>query len=192
MTWERVDEEEIKRKLGVDRLPDPRLPVPHELPTPGKGDLVNYRKALELVDIIETAAFEKYLPDDVVIDQTVDTRAFDPGSTRAISIRTDMPIPSNYRIFRSTGIGREPNSHNYYLWMAQEIKRHVLELGACAISRPYIFRVGGQQKTVPFIGAIFKVIVKPKDGQTELDMGARWGLLTPKSERTLSSDRGEN
>jgi hypothetical protein len=181
------DKARIREKLGLDKIPDPRMPVPHALPDPGKGDLVNYRKAVALVDPIETAAFEKYLDPEMVIDQEMDTRAFHPEQTRALTIRTDMPIPTNNRIFKSTGIGAETNSQNYYLWLAQEIKRHWIELGCRAISRPYVFRCSGASGTVPFIGVIFKVDTRPKDGQTNLDQGANWALLTPKTSPTLDA-----
>jgi hypothetical protein len=186
------DEETIKQKLGLDKLPDPRVEVPHELPQPGRGDLVNYRKAVALVDPIETAAFEKYLDTELVIDQEMDTRAFSPEQTRAVTIRTDLPIPSNTRIFRSTGIGSEVNSHNYYIWLAKEIKRHWVELGCRAISRPYVFRTSGASGTVPFIGVIFKVDTRPKDGQTVLDQGANWALLSDKKAPILTENEEIN
>lgn len=182
------DEETILEKLGLDKLPEPRVEVPHELPAPGLGDLVNYRKAIALVDPIETAAFDRYLDSEIVIDQEMDTRAFNAEQTRAVTIRTDRPIPSNKKVFKSTGISAEPNSHNYYLWLAQEVRKHWLELGCRSISRPYVFRCSGASGTVPFIGVVFKVDLRPKDGQTKLDQGANWGLLTPKKSPTLQTD----
>jgi hypothetical protein len=88
-----------------------------------------------------------------------------------------LPVPSNRKVFRATGIGNEPNAHNHYLWLAQELGRHVEELGARAIAPPLIFRTSGATGTVPFLGCILKLDVRPKDGQTVLDQGANWALL---------------
>jgi hypothetical protein len=165
-------------RLGLDKAPEARLPGlwEQDAPPPGKA-LLNFKKALQLVDPIETASFEKYIPDGVVIDQAMDTRAFNPEASRCVMLRTDQPIPSNYRVFRSTGIGTEPNTNNHYMWLAQELGRHILELGARAISPPLIFRTSGSNGTVPFIGLIMKMDTRPADGMTVADQGANWGLL---------------
>lgn len=169
---------EALKLLGLDRAPDARLPGlwEHDAPPPGRA-LLNFKKALQLVDMLETAAFEKYIPDGVVIDQTMDARAFSPEYSKCVMLRTDQPIPSNRRVFASTGIGVEPNAHNHYLWLAQELGRHVLELGARAIAPPLIFRTCGADETVPFLGLILKIDPRPTDGLTALDQGANWALL---------------
>ena len=179
------DTETVLEKLGLDKLPEPRFEVPHEIPKQGLGDLVSYRQAMAIHDPIETAAFHRYLDDWIVIDQSINTGSFDPESTRAVTIPWKREIPSNKRIFRSTGIGKEPNAHNHYLWMAQEVARHVTELGARAISPPWVFRTSGAEGTEALLGVIFKVDVRPENGQTKLDIGANWALLGPNKTQAI-------
>ncbi len=176
-----MEQKEILQKLGLDTLPGPRYQVtdPHHIPS--GSQLLNFKKALKLVDAIETAAFGRYIPDTLIVDQSLDSRAFSAAHSRAIMIRTDLPIPGGPKVFRSTGIGAEPNTHTHYLWLAQELKRHVDELGATAISPPLIFRTSGHDDTAPLLGAVFKLDLRPKDGQTAEDMGANWALLGPRA-----------
>jgi len=172
--------EEVLKTLGLDKLPDPRIPVPDSHPPPGNG-LLNFKKAVQLVDYLETAAFTKYIPDGVNIDQSMDSASFDPEASRCISLRTDLPIPSNRKVFGATGIGAEPNAQNHYLWLAQELGKHVEELGARAIAPPLVFRTNGANGTVPFLGLIMKLDLHIPDGKTVLDQGANWALMGPRA-----------
>jgi hypothetical protein len=176
-----VDQQEILSKLGLDRPPTGRyeVGVPHSQPS--GSQLLNFKKALQLVDPIETASFGRYIPNDLVIDQSIDTRVFDPENSKMVPIRTDLPIPSGPKVYRATGIGSEPNAHNHYLWLAQELRRHVIELGARATSPPLIFRTHGYGGTVPLLGAMFTLDTRPPTGLTKDDIGANWALLAPKA-----------
>jgi hypothetical protein len=170
------------KALGLDKAPDARVPGlwEQDAPPPGRA-LLHFRKAVQLVDPIETAAFEKYIPDGVIIDQSMDARHFHKDYSKCVMLRTDQPIPSNRRVFASTGIGVEPNAHNHYLWLAQELGRHFLEMGADAIAPPLLFRTSGADGTVPFLGLVMKLRPKIPDGQTALDVGANWAMLGPRT-----------
>ena len=184
--------EESLDALGLKKAPEARIPGLWEQEAPPSGSaLLNFKKALQLVDPIETAAFSKYITNDIVIDQSLDAHSFSPDASRCITLRTDCPIPSTYKIFRSTGIGTLPNSHNHYLWLAQEFRRHFIELGARAIAPPLLFRTNGASGTVPFIGLIMKLDTRPKDGMTVIDQGANWALLGPRAPE-VRLDEGES
>jgi hypothetical protein len=150
--------------------------MPDEHPVPVGSAMLNFKKALQLVDPLETAAFERYLPDGIVIDQSMDAAAFHPEASKCISFRTDLPIPSNTRVFASTGIGTEQNAQNQYLWLAQELGRHWEELGARAMAPPLVFRTNGHGGTVPLLGLIMKLDLRPADERA----GANWGLMGPR------------
>ena len=173
---------EALKTLGLDRAPDARIPGlwEQDAPPPGRA-MLHFKKALQLVDPIETAAFAKYIPDGVVIDQEMDARQFHRDYSKCVMLRTDQPIPSNRRVFAATGIGTEPNAHNHYLWLAQELGRHFLEMGAAAIAPPLLFRTSGADGTVPFLGLVMKLKVKRTDGADALDGGANWALMGPRS-----------
>lgn len=167
--------EEILDRLGLDKMPPPRIAGLEDSykQMPSGSQLLNFKKALQLVDPIETAAFEPYIPDDVVIDQSIDPRSFSPDTSRAIMLRTDIPIPSNLRVFRSTGISRTPNAHNHYRWLGQELSRHMLEFGSRAVSPPLIFRTHGADKTAPLLGMIIKLDPRKRHENA----GANWALM---------------
>lgn len=179
--------------LGLANAPAPRLPGLWEQPAapPGK-QILNFKKALQLVDPIETATFAKYIPDDVIIDQAMDARSFSTEGSKCVMLRTDVPIPSVRAVFRSTGIGSEPNAHNHYLWLGQELGRHFLELGARAMAPPLVFRTNGANGTVPFLGLVMRLDLRPKDGQTVLDQGANWALMGEKRAPRVVLEDGES
>ena len=183
-----MDQKEILSSLGLDRPPTGRyeVGVPHTVPIGSR--LLNFKKALQLVDPIETASFGRYIPNDLVIDQSIDTRVYNPDTSRMVPIRTDLPIPTGPKVERATGIGAEPNAHNHYLWLATELKRHVVELGASAVSPPLIFRTHGYGGTVPLLGAMFSLVVRPADGLTKEDVAANWAVLAPKAPKVELED----
>lgn len=163
------------------------MEMPEEHPIPVGSALLNFKKALQLVDPLESAAFEKYIPDGVVIDQTMDARVYHPEASKCITFRTDLPIPSNRRVFASTGIGTEQNAQNQYLWLAQELGRHWEELGARAMAPPLVFRTHGANGTVPLLGLMLKLDLRPKDENAK----ANWGLLGHR-EPTVVLDEDED
>lgn len=165
--------DEVLKALGLSKTPDPRMEMPEEHPIPVGSAMLNFKKALQLVDPLETAAFERFIPNHIVIDQSLDARAFHPEASKCITFRTDLPIPSNRRVFSSTGIGTEQNAQNQYLWLSQELERHWTELGARAMAPPLLFRTNGSDGTVPLLGLMMKLDLRPSD-----DVGkANWGLL---------------
>lgn len=149
------------------------MAMPEEHPVPVGSAVLNFKKALQLVDRLETASFDRYIPDGIVIDQTMDATAFHPEASKCITFRTDLPIPSNRRVFSSTGIGTEQTAQNQYLWLAQELGRHWEELGARAMAPPLVFRTHGHNGTVPLLGLVMKLDLRPRDEGEQV----AWGLL---------------
>jgi hypothetical protein len=160
--------------LGLSEEPAQRWETTPGIPD--LGGLVQFKKALSCIDPLDTAAFEHYIPDSVVIDQAIDTRAYVRGWSRAIVIPTDVPIPTGPMVTRSTGIYSEPTAPNHYRWLALEVKRHFDELGARAIGPPLIFRTSGYGGTRPLLGVIMKLDLTPPDGQ-DWQPAANWGML---------------
>jgi hypothetical protein len=170
--------ETVLKDLGLDQMPAPRLKgLEHATPT--GGSMLKWKKAVQLIDEIESCAFERFIPDALEIDQSMDPRSFNPDNSRVISIFTDIPIPMVERISRSTGITEAPTAENHYLWLALEVDRHVIELGAEACSPIKIFRLHGSDGTRPLLGAMFKLRF-PSNVARE-DIGANWGLLSEKA-----------
>jgi len=179
-----MDRDEIKRQLGIDKLPPPRLEglpdVADVQRLSGRGAL-RYRKLTSLIDPIETAAFVRYIPSDVCIDQTLDGRVFHPENSIARSIRTDIEIPVVPKVTAATGITAAPTAENHYIWLAGLLKWAKDELGFAACAPPLIFRTNGAQGTWPLLGFITMVRYEIPDGLTKWNLGARIGLLTPKN-----------
>lgn len=180
MTPERA--QEMARELGLDAPPPPRY---NDLPTPNPTTELSPKllKALQLVDQIETWAFEKFIPTHLEIDRNIDARVQGPPEYHfAVCVRTDMPPPSNPRIARATKI--KPNDmgvDNFYRWLAVEIANMAKELGTVKLGPPLIFRTNGKKSKgiVPFVGAICKFDRTPPSGQTMESMMADVGVLVP-------------
>ena len=176
---------ELAHELGLDAPPAPRYDdVPQAHPESPNWLRPKFLKALQLVDQIETWAFERFIPNSCVVDPNIDARVQgDPELHFAVCIRTDRPPPSNNLIWRSTGI--KPDSMdkgNFYQWLAVEVARMFSETGAKAMGAPLIFRTKGNRKKpdiVPFLGAICKFDRTPPDGQKMHDQMANVGLLVP-------------
>lgn len=131
--------EETLKALGLDRLPDPRYEVSEGPKLPTGTELVNFRKALMCVDALETAAFSHYIPDSIVIDQRIDTRAFKKGYSEAICIPAYGPIPGVARkTTHATGITTHGDRHNRFLWLANDLKGYYDYKGAKACSPPLL------------------------------------------------------
>lgn len=176
-----METQEILSKLGLDRLPDPRYSVSAAHDVLSGARLLNHKKALKLVDPIESAAFMRFVPDDIVIDQSLDARIFSSTFSRAVMIRTDVKIPTGPKVFAATGIGAEPTAENHYRWLWVEIRKYIDGLGACAVSPILISRTHGADGTVPLLIASFKLDIRAKDGETIEDQAATWALLGPRA-----------
>ena len=168
----------ILEELGLSDFPTPRLEVPEAHPLPVKG-YMTYQKCLTCVDPLATAAFEKYIPASCHIDQGLSARDFHPYWTKGVSIRTDIPAPSDPRIARLTGVPAVADERAWYPWLAIELKKLYDGYGARAVSPPLIWRTNGHEGTVPLIGLIAKFDLTPKDGQTIEDQTASMAVLAP-------------
>ncbi len=177
--------EEVLKELGLDKMPAPRTEVPQEHAPIMGHSLLNYRKALQTVDVLETAAFEPYIPLDVEIDASIDPTAFHPELSKAIMFRTDVPIPSNDRVLKATGIGAEQTPHNQRKWLAQSFRRFYDELGVRALSRPLVFRWGSA--TPPMFGCILKIDPRKRYENA----GANWALLGEKRTTQVVAENEE-
>lgn len=152
---------------------------------------ITFKMAVALIDPIESASFMRYIPDWVEVDNSLDPRAFSPDHSRAISIFTDVPIPTHPKITRATGISSLPTAQNQYLFLSLEIQRHIVELGAAAISPVHLFRTSGGEGHRPLLGAIFKVRYEIPDGLSREDIGANLGVLSEKRVPELRLEDGE-
>jgi hypothetical protein len=188
---------ELAREFGLDSVPQPRVSVPQRTPPIPSWFKPKFFKALQLVDQIETWAFERFIPAGCVIDQSIDARILtdDIELHAAVLVRTDMPPPSNDLIWRATGV--KPSGHpeamsteNFYRWLAIEVANEYRRIGARAMGVPLIFRTKGDPKNpvvVPYVGAICKFDRRPPDGRTRADMVAGVGVLVP-AETPLRDD----
>jgi hypothetical protein len=170
----------ICKELGIDDLPASRYDdVPEEHPPVTGSGLMTYKKVLALIDPLATAAFEKFIPAHIVVDQSFSAREFHPFLCKAISFRTDLPVPSNDLIYRSTGVPAGIGEKAWYPWLAVELQKMYDGFGAQAISPPLLWRTNGYEGTVPLIGFIVKLDIRPKAGETLEDTTASMGLLAP-------------
>jgi hypothetical protein len=177
----------IARQMGLDAVPVPRTPAPVANPPIPKAFKPKFFKALQLVDSIETFAFERFIPSECIVDQTLDARIYHHENSCAVLIRTDMPPPSNLQIWRGTKI--KPSDHpdamsaeNFYRWLAVEVRRAYTEFGAKRMAPPLIFRTHGSRWKpwiVPLVGAICKFEVAVPDGQLRENVYANIGVLIP-------------
>lgn len=173
--------EDIKKRLGIDQLPEPR----YEMATPNRDpSTVKLWKALQLVDAIETAAFERYIPSKIIIDQSINSYSLTVSNTFGAAVRTDVPIPSHVKIEKATGIGTAPHAHNHYNWLAQKLGQHWDELGPVGCSSPLVWRTYGGRGEKPLVGLIFHLSFLPGN---RLDVGANWAVLTPKTNESTDS-----
>lgn len=180
--------ESVLADLGLDQMPAPRLKgLEHATPT--GGSMLKWKKAVQLIDEIESGAFERFIPNGLEIDMSMDPRSFNPDHSRVISIFTDIPIPMVERISQSTGMTEAPTAENHYLWLALEVDRHVIELGAEACSPIKIFRLTGADGTRPLLGAMFKL--RFPSGKKREEIGANWGLLSEKRTSEVHLEDGE-
>ena len=181
---------EVAKALGMDSIPKPRyddLPAVHDVSS--VQERWNFMKALACVDSLGTAAFHKYLPDRLVIDQQMNAREFRRGWSYAIHLDTSKPVPSNRKIKAATGIGTGRNESNWYGWLAQWCMRAYEELGARKMAPPLLWRTRGEKlhgryAIVPVLGVIIKLDRTPPDGLRMEDLAGSVGILHPSSMQT--------
>lgn len=180
-------QEDVLRELGLDQMPEARLKgsAPENV---NPRSNITFKMAVQLIDPIESAVFMRYMPDWIEIDQSLDPRTFDPEHSRIMSIFTDMKIPLHPKIARALGMTEEPHAQNHYIWMATDVERHILELGAAATSPVHIFRTSGGNGHRPMIGAIFKLRYDLAQGKTREDVGMNLGLLSDKRTPEIHTD----
>lgn len=179
---------ETLKELHLKAEPESRYDLPKEPEDGARAETsaasVNFLKAVSLVDYLATAKFQRFIPDEIQIDASVDTYGFVPGYSHAVMVRTDIPVPTSKKLTASTGIRGVKDESDFMLWLALELRRAYAEFGASGCSKPLIFRTNGHDHTVPFIGVIVKFVLKPKDGQTIADLRNDWGVVAPKSDFT--------
>lgn len=171
-------------ELRYDDVPDENVPLEKK---------INLRKALMLVDRIQTAAFEFYIPDEIIIDQTMDATVYSEGRTFAELVRTDIPPPSNDRIARATsrpdlGPGVRPvlSDRDFMVWLSLVFKWYWTGLSARRAAPPLIFSGRGDRRkwgAKPFLGIIMKFDRTPADGRTVDDMVASVGVMVPPGQK---------
>lgn len=177
-----AEEKEIAADLGLDELPPPRYAdLPREQPDPEEAtEVMNFKKALALVDPVATAAFSRYIPDMIPVDQSLDSRSWSRGYSFAVRTPTDKPIRVNPKITAATGITGARNEKNWYMLIAQRMLQLYIEMGAYSMSPPLIYRTTVRDKRTnarPTVGAIFKFGRRPPDGMTLASIQASWGVI---------------
>lgn len=182
--------EEALRALGLDKAPDPRYKVADPHTVPSGSQMLNHKKVLQLVDPIESAAFMRFLPDDILIDHSLDARVFHGSYSRSVLLRTDLPVPTGPKVQKVLGITNEATAENHYRWLWVEVRRYISGLGARAVSPVLISRTHGYGGTTPLLIASFKLDLRPKDGQTLDDLAANFALLGPRAPE-VRLDEGE-
>jgi hypothetical protein len=176
---------ELAAELGLDAPPPPRYDdLPEENPETPNWVRPKFLKALQLVDQIETWAFEKFIPSVCEIDHNIDAHVQGPPELHfAVCIRTDRPPPSNKRIANATKIKPDDTGvDNFYRWLGVEIANQYRGLGARKMGVPLIFRTKGSRFKpwiVPYVGAIVKFDRTPAAGLKMDDMVADVGVMVP-------------
>ena len=189
MTAERRDE--VIRELGLQNLPNPRyddLPKAHDVAA--VQEKWNFMKAMTCVDVLASARFMNYLPNGIVVDQSMDPRSFKRGWTTALKLDTSQPIPVNNKITAATGIGHELNESNWYTWLAQHLWWHYQESGARAISPCLVFRTRGERRRRKWVAKPMLGVTCMMDRSAAYSadqfQGAQVGILHPTTEHAAN------
>jgi len=137
---------EVAKMLGLDGAPRPRYDdLPKAMDPVDQAKRANFRKALKCADPIASLAFMRYLPNKLVIDQTMDARVWKDGYSFAATTRTDAALPVNRKIAAATGLTSVPCEKNWYNLLSQKIMLFYEYYGAVAMSPPIIFRSRGEK-----------------------------------------------
>lgn len=173
--------QELAEQLGLSRPPAPRY---DDLPMDNAemGRLVNFRKAIMLVDRILTSAFWPFIPDECVIDNMMDATSYSPGNCFCSMVRTDVPPPVNQKITRVTGMTKTLETRNFLLWMGIILKEHWTALRPRSMAPPLLFQTRGDPKVPgarPAIGLCMKFDLRPPDGSSLDEIFANYGAIVP-------------
>ena len=146
-----------------------------------------------LIDQLRTAAFQKYVPDSCLVDQTMDASSWSPQRSFSIMVRTDVPPPVNERITRATGIRPTLDDRDYFIWLAQVVAEQWTVLGARKMAPPLIYCGGDHWKrwskkeriagAKPFMGVITKY------DWTIGEYGAEYGAIVPTGQNISDSHK---
>ena len=165
---------EALKQMGLSELPKPRY---EDLPaTPEQVDvskLVNHGKCKMLVDPLLTAKFTRYIPDVMIVDQSIDTLSYRPDWSFCPNIRTDIAPAVNEKMARITGIRPVIDDGNFMLWLGRELENMANVLGTFRIGPPQVFR------TKDLMGVMVKFDRAPQDGRRIEDSEPDLGLLLP-------------
>lgn len=175
----------ILKELHLERVPEPREAVPMPRATyRDSSNIINFRKALSCVDSLETAAFSRFIPDNVTVNQQIDTRSYVPTWSLAFMIPTDQPVPMNEKVaaFLKVKITDAHTKEAYFAELGAQISNAYSQYGARAISPPLVFSTSGAKtetgkSTTPFLGVIVTFDRTPPDGQTQLDITNDVGVM---------------
>lgn len=194
-------ESEVLAELGLTELPKPRFEAPKDLPKIPKEFRPKFWESMQLIDSLESAAFERFIPPECAVDLGIDPYVRDPELSFAILVRTDLPPPVDNRLAAAMGVGRWRDPSEWgrvrYAMLASDLRFQYEYLGASSMSRPLVFRAGAPRRAIPgyhnrgrprarthwpipFVGIHCKVVVKVASGLTRDDMKAGLGLLMPK------------
>jgi hypothetical protein len=185
--------EEIAKGLGLSGVPRPRYDDLPAAMDPLEAEMrANHKKALACIDAIASHAFMRYLPNNLVVDQTLDARVFKKEYSFGASVRTDRGIPVNPKITAATGITAYPCEKNWYNLLAQGVMRYYQFYLAIAISPCLIFRTRGEKSRMgrrygtrfniaPMVGVIFKLDRRRRDGALLAESVAMTGIIHDKS-----------
>jgi hypothetical protein len=183
MSREAVLTAEILRECGLAEVPKIRY---EDLPGPvGSTDtsrLVNWAKARQLVDPLMSARFERFIPDDIVIDLTIDTSSFKDEWSICPTVRRDIKPPVNDLVTRQTGITESLDLDNLMRWLALEIGNIATAFGTKRMGRPMVWMTTQKDESrgiYPLLGVMCKFDRTPPYGMTQDEMTANLGVLTP-------------
>jgi len=172
---------ELAKQMGLDKTPALRYERAPDENAPLER-VVNFKKALQCVDVLRTAAFERFIPDCCVIDMEIGTAVYCEGMNDAVLIRTDVPPPldpsnpTNLKITKATGIPHRLDDQAFFIWLGKELELRWTAWGARRMGPPLVFWGRGDPNTrdaKPFIGLLMKF------ARNVSDVPADWGAIIP-------------
>ncbi len=183
MSREAVITAEILRECGLTEAPKIRYEdLPGPVGTPDTSRLVNWAKALQLVDHLLSLKFEKFIPDWLVIDTSIDVQSFKDEWSICPTVRRDIKPPVNDLVTRQTGITASLDLENLMRWLALETGNIANVFGTKRMGRPLVWMTTEKDLSrgiYPLLGVMLKFDRTPPDGLTVDEMTANLGVLTP-------------